>query len=100
VTDAVETDEAPLTSAFQDVLVSSLPAIVRVAAEAMVCRVMLPGQNLRVGSEAYLSSNAANVMTSGASSLVQFGKVRTAVFDTVSGGDDRPEWIDDGGPSS
>lgn len=77
--------EALTNLTFQDLLVLSLLAIARVPTEAMVYRAMLPGLSLRVGSEAYLSSNvAANVMPPGASSVVQYAYFRTAGFDNQS----------------
>jgi uncharacterized membrane protein YbhN (UPF0104 family) len=77
--------DALTSMTWQDLLVLSVLAIVRVPTEAMVYRAMLPGLSLRVGSEAYLSSNvAANVMPPGASSVVQYAYFRTAGFDNQS----------------
>jgi len=68
-----------------DLIVLSLLSILRVPTEAMVYRAMLPGLSLKVGSEAYLSSNvAANVMPPGASSVVQYAYFRSAGFDNQS----------------
>lgn len=70
---------------WQDLVVLSILSILRVPTEAMVYRAMLPGLSIRVGSEAYLSSNvAANVMPPGASSVVQYAYFRSAGFDNQS----------------